>query len=244
MPELRVANHIGHGLAGGFKNMYSIKYAVAALMVIAIHSNAQAAVVVSTGSGSAVSIIEASANFESTNALNNNPYSENGLSFTRTNLSFNNNSCGFAGCSGSFPNFSGNYMYGVSPQGTTGYFDIMTTGGKVFAGLEFVSSNGFGNNPETVVWSAFLNNVQVGSGSFSVANGTILGFSDPTGFDDLRYTVNYNGAIVSAPAFDSVVAQFTAAVPELSTWAMMILGFAGIGFMAYRRKSKPALLAA
>jgi len=30
------------------------------------------------------------------------------------------------------------------------------------------------------------------------------------------------------------------AVPEPSTWAMMILGFAGVGFMAYRRKSKPA----
>lgn len=27
------------------------------------------------------------------------------------------------------------------------------------------------------------------------------------------------------------------AVPELSTWAMMILGFAGTGFMAYRRRS-------
>ena len=34
------------------------------------------------------------------------------------------------------------------------------------------------------------------------------------------------------------------AVPEPSTWAMMILGFAGIGFMAYRRKSRPALMAA
>ncbi len=34
-----------------------------------------------------------------------------------------------------------------------------------------------------------------------------------------------------------------AAVPETSTWAMMILGFAGLGFMAYRRKSKPALMA-
>ena len=33
-------------------------------------------------------------------------------------------------------------------------------------------------------------------------------------------------------------------VPEPSTWAMMLLGFAGVGFMAYRRKSKPALLAA
>jgi len=34
------------------------------------------------------------------------------------------------------------------------------------------------------------------------------------------------------------------AVPEPSTWAMMILGFAGVGFMAYRRKSKVALMAA
>ena len=33
-------------------------------------------------------------------------------------------------------------------------------------------------------------------------------------------------------------------VPEPSTWAMMILGFAGIGFMAYRRTSKPVFLAA
>jgi hypothetical protein len=30
------------------------------------------------------------------------------------------------------------------------------------------------------------------------------------------------------------------AVPEASTWAMMVLGFAGVGFVAYRRKSKPA----
>jgi PEP-CTERM motif len=34
------------------------------------------------------------------------------------------------------------------------------------------------------------------------------------------------------------------AVPEPSTWAMLLLGFVGLGFMAYRRKSKPALIAA
>jgi hypothetical protein len=32
----------------------------------------------------------------------------------------------------------------------------------------------------------------------------------------------------------------TAAVPEPSTWAMMILGFCGIGFMTYRRKQSGA----
>jgi PEP-CTERM motif len=44
---------------------------------------------------------------------------------------------------------------------------------------------------------------------------------------------------------DSGSATFNiASVPEPSTWAMMILGFAGMGFMAYRRKSKPELTAA
>jgi PEP-CTERM motif len=35
-----------------------------------------------------------------------------------------------------------------------------------------------------------------------------------------------------------------ASVPEPTTWAMMLLGFAGIGSMAYRRKLKPALMVA
>jgi hypothetical protein len=40
------------------------------------------------------------------------------------------------------------------------------------------------------------------------------------------------------------VAPIASGVPEPSTWAMMILGFAGIGFLAHRRKSKPGLMAA
>ncbi|MBN8987355.1 MAG: PEP-CTERM sorting domain-containing protein [Rhizobiales bacterium] len=36
----------------------------------------------------------------------------------------------------------------------------------------------------------------------------------------------------------------TAVVPEPSTWAMMILDFAGVGFLAYRRRSQSAALAA
>ena len=40
---------------------------------------------------------------------------------------------------------------------------------------------------------------------------------------------------------DSVVLT---AVPEPSTWAMMILGFAGVGYLAYRRRNQAALAAA
>jgi hypothetical protein len=42
--------------------------------------------------------------------------------------------------------------------------------------------------------------------------------------------------------YDDLVVRFTVtAVPEPTTWAMMLLGFAGIGLLAYRRKSKLAL---
>jgi PEP-CTERM motif-containing protein len=38
--------------------------------------------------------------------------------------------------------------------------------------------------------------------------------------------------------------QVAASVPEPSTWAMMILGFVGVGFMAYRRTPKLSFTAA
>jgi hypothetical protein len=52
--------------------------------------------------------------------------------------------------------------------------------------------------------------------------------------------VLYNQVI--DPNFGATAAPTISAVPEPSTWAMMILGFCGLGFMAYRRKqSGPAL---
>lgn len=50
-------------------------------------------------------------------------------------------------------------------------------------------------------------------------------------------------AHIEATLQSFAVTEEIAAVPEPSTWAMMILGFAGVGFMAYRRKSMPALMA-
>jgi hypothetical protein len=40
---------------------------------------------------------------------------------------------------------------------------------------------------------------------------------------------------------DGVIVNRVGGVPEPSTWAMLILGFFGIGFVAYRQKGKPAL---
>jgi hypothetical protein len=70
----------------------------------------------------------------------------------------------------------------------------------------------FNNTPETFNFSG---------GSFTVSvNDVTATTGDP----------NITGTIT-----------LTAGVPEPSTWAMMILGFMGVGFMAYRRKSGPAL---
>jgi hypothetical protein len=54
---------------------------------------------------------------------------------------------------------------------------------------------------------------------------------------------NYTLTVDPNSAFYATTGSVSA-VPEPSTWAMMLLGFAGIGFMAYRRKAKPALMAA
>jgi hypothetical protein len=45
----------------------------------------------------------------------------------------------------------------------------------------------------------------------------------------------------SFAADDVTITGNTPAVPEASTWAMMIAGFFGIGFLAYRRRSIPSV---
>ena len=58
--------------------------------------------------------------------------------------------------------------------------------------------------------------------------------------------VTLSFASQDAGSFGAVIGGVTisSAVPEPSTWAMMILGFAGVGFLAFRRKNKMALGAA
>jgi PEP-CTERM motif len=64
--------------------------------------------------------------------------------------------------------------------------------------------------------------------------------------NDLKVQDNGSGwarGIMPANGYDTQ-AQLTGSVPEPSTWAMMVLGFAGVGFMAYRRSVKAALTVA
>jgi hypothetical protein len=65
-----------------------------------------------------------------------------------------------------------------------------------------------------------------------------------TGIDELTFSTSSGGGYENLLLTNVVVNNAVDAIPEPSTWAMMILGFSGIGFMAYRRKSKPALTGA
>jgi hypothetical protein len=81
-------------------------------------------------------------------------------------------------------------------------------------------------------------------------NGVFTTIDEPAGLAGSTTVagVNNAGQIVGNYNYEFGAAGFVATplsstVPESSTWAMMFLGFAGIGFMACRRKSKPALMA-
>jgi hypothetical protein len=76
----------------------------------------------------------------------------------------------------------------------------------------------------------------IGLTEFTVVNGLRF-FVDNTGGS--ANTEASSGHVSSIVISDTVLSPVgVSAVPEPSTWAMMILGFAGVGFMAYRRSRK------
>jgi fibronectin-binding autotransporter adhesin len=64
------------------------------------------------------------------------------------------------------------------------------------------------------------------------------GYIQFTGLDPFT-SVTFSSPVQNAFEVDNISAGFIApGVPEPSTWAMMILGFMGVGFLAYRRKGR------
>ena len=87
---------------------------------------------------------------------------------------------------------------------------------------------------DVTTWSVSVSATDLASGPLTIAiTPTLFPLNDEFTFDTLPLlTLNLTGDL-----------YVQTAVPEMSTWAMMILGFAGVGFMAYRRTTKPALTA-
>ena len=96
------------------------------------------------------------------------------------------------------------------------------------------------NFNQTPVFVAGGPNAEYGGVAISVSGNSVHG-------QEANGTVQFLGTFTSIswtnPIFENwygfdVEIQSVSAVPEPSTWAMMILGFAGVGFMAYRRRNR------
>jgi hypothetical protein len=118
------------------------------------------------------------------------------------------------------------------------------TGPNAVSGIQYSAAGGV----TTSGTGQFISSNANGGAGVAFGVGTLA--NDPAGALTAIFDVNFmqTDANAASQALTRNLVGFIdvqiGAVPEPSTWAMMILGFAGIGFMAYRRKSKPALMAA
>jgi hypothetical protein len=86
--------------------------------------------------------------------------------------------------------------------------------------------------------------VEYGGSSITALGNTVAGVE---GNGTLQFNGTYSSISWTNPVREDwygFTVGVQSAVPEPSTWAMMILGFAGVGFMAYRRRNSTALRAA
>jgi PEP-CTERM motif len=88
---------------------------------------------------------------------------------------------------------------------------------------------------------AFYNgNTLVATVTGSEVDPPMLADGDQTGFGSNGYVLinslpKFNEVVVASTADSFELDNVVAGVPEPSTWAMMLLGFAGLGYAAYRK---------
>jgi hypothetical protein len=126
------------------------------------------------------------------------------------------------------------------PQPATLSQTFADTAGTAYQVDFFWKANGAGDP------NAFLT-LAVGGSSVTLLEGAA-----PTSFAEDSFTFTGTGSdtlSISAQTNpsdwfvdDISLSAVTSAVPEPSTWAMLILGFCGVGFMAYRRKPNGAAI--
>jgi hypothetical protein len=154
---------------------------------------------------------------------------------------------------------------GVNPTSATGAFNHAVGGGafddqitfQLVGGPQFLTVGSVTNNfagPSSQIFgftgSIFQIVGTIGGGDDIRVIGPIAatancgancqGFGGSTILNAGNYYLDFTGVGGGSAGYGGTLS--VAAVPEPSTWAMMILGFFGLGFMAYRnRNQKPAI---
>lgn len=125
------------------------------------------------------------------------------------------------------PSSSYDYLYDFS-------VNIYTSTGALFSTLSSTTPGAY-----LMISTDYLN-IYGGEQITFMVNGTdYLQLVVPTTFNGTGSIIpgdNSSYALVGGGNYAYLSSGTVSAVPEPSTWLMMILGFCGVGFMAYRRK--------
>lgn len=140
---------------------------------------------------------------------------------------------------------AGNFNY-VDLNGSSGHPGQLTTKMTFAAGTYLVSfqlagSQGGANNVDKADHTT-----QIGFSLGGTTKSLTLHSTDPLGNYSFLFASNgghlsFTDLVGGNPNVGNLLDNVTvSAVPESSTWAMMILGFAGLGFLAYRKSAAVA----
>lgn len=179
------------------------------------------------------------------------PASNFNLSYDFPNFSVSRSDGGFISVSTGGPTLSGNGFdtAGILPliltfsfQKPLSAFGInildLADGGSA---VDLTISNSHGN-------STLLLNDFSGPSYFGPAAAQFVGMWSSVPFHSVTIQItNVSGSLGESVYWDNAYfleRRHQGAVPEPTTWAMMILGFAGVGFMAYRRRNQGTALTA
>ena len=155
-----------------------------------------------------------------------------------TTYTFSGTTTDFGGTiTGSFQIDQTTYDYNTNKGYVAGSSTIMVSGDSI-AGVNGLydlfqgflgGSIDFENSAHSIFTFPIGGNPPIQTGSISVA---------------AAYISTADGEYSTVTGGDLIASTPTTGVPEPSTWAMMLIGFAGLGFAGYRRASKARAIAA
>ena len=195
------------------------------MIVLLISTTTYGSLIYTTGDGSAVSSIDRIATFDAISGSLSN-YTEDGI-----NIFVNDTHCCFSG---------GYYVSDGYDAGnvTDSLYRIFAADSAMFFGAEILLQDwGYGTTFNTFVWQTYRSGILTGTNTFTTpSSGTIMGWSDTSGFDELRIGTFLGSK--NALWFDDLKIQTTStSVPEPSTIAIFALGMIGLASRRFKKKS-------